>query len=488
MPARLSAASRKDGGAMSAMQRRILAMSLVAAIAGCSGGAAPTPAGSRPASPSDVATPSPPSSGATRGPVSEATFRAALDTALNVLMEAIGNPDTGASSEAMSAFDAALKAGDATSIRSTADVVLGILAGGQMAIDDVAGYAPGEAILAEWSGMLGGIAEGVTAMRDGGLEGSTAAVEAGRTRMGEALQDHFWPAIKGPNPENWRVFLADGRSAIASRQRYSAPVSGAFDGSEATAWTAGDGTAPQWIELDLGWPATIAGLRLLTFQDAPAVTEHAVTVSSTPGADRDLTVFSGRTTDGQWLAYTAATPVTDVRVVRVTTLTTTSMIGWREFEVVLAPGSAPSACPAGGEARTDGATVTGEPALPGLEPALAVDGDAATAWDPGDTRGPGGVRGWITVTLAHDALVSEVRLLLGVPAGGTAEYSVTGWPATGGRNVELGKVGGTTKDGEWRSVPGPTPCVPLRSFMVGVASEAPAAAIREIQVLGTAAP
>ena len=98
------------------------------------------------------------------------------------------------------------------------------------------------------------------------------------------------------------------------------------------------------------------------------------------------------------------------------------------------------------------------------------------------------MRGGITVSLAHDALVSEVRLLLGEPAGGTAEYEITGWPATGGRNVALGKVGGTTRDGQWLSVPGPTPCTALRSFNIGVMSESPAAAMREIQVIGTAAP
>jgi hypothetical protein len=84
--------------------------------------------------------------------------------------------------------------------------------------------------------------------------------------------------------------------------------------------------------------------------------------------------------------------------------------------------------------------------------------------------------------------VSEVRILLGQPAGGMAEYEVTGWPATGGQGVKLGKVGGTTEDGQWLSVAGPTPCVALRSIDVGVVSESRAAAVREIRVLGTVAP
>jgi hypothetical protein len=270
--------------------------------------------------------------------------------------------------------------------------------------------------------------------------------------------------------------------------RWSTPVSGAFDGSTTSAWTAGDGLAPQWIEIDLGFAATITGVRLLTFQDVPGATDHRVTVRSATGTERELVRFTGSTTDGQWLESGAPAPVADVQVVRVSTLATPSMIGWREIEVLLAPGSTPSACPTGSDDLTVGATATGEPALPGHQPALAIDGQASTAWDPGEARGPGNVRGWISVTLAHDALVSEVLVLLGEPAGGTAEYDITGWPSTGGRSVELGKVGGTTRDGQWLSVAGPTPCVALRSINIGVVSESPAAAVREIQVLGSVAP
>ena len=213
-----------------------------------------------------------------------------------------------------------------------------------------------------------------------------------------------------------------------------------------------------------------------------------MTVRSGTGPERELARFTGSTTDGQWLEHAAPAPVADVQVVRVTTLATPGMIGWREIEVSIAPGSSPSACPAAGSNVTAGSNVMGEPSLPGHEPALAVDGDASTSWDPGDPRGPGNVRGWLRVLLAHDVFVSEVRLLLGQPAGGSAEYEITGWLAMGDRSAALGKVGGTTADGQWLSVRGPTPCVALRSIDIGVVSESPAATVAEVQVIGTLAP
>lgn len=460
----------------------LLTAALLAACAG-SGGASPSPVASAVATPASP-TPLPTAVAA----VDEAAYRAALEGAVAELMAAIGNPDTGSPSDASKAFDDALASGDPAVISSTADAVLAHLSEAQTIIAGVAGWQPGAEQSRDWDAMLAGLAEGVITMRDGGTAGDQAAVDAGRTRMGEALQDHFWPAIRGPEgmAQMLQVFLPDGRSASASRGRYPGRVGEAFDGNPDTMWIAGDAPAPQWIELDLGWEATITGVRLLTYQDVSGATDHLVTVRGASGSEEELTRFTGQTRDRQWLEHTATAPVTGVQVVRVTTLATPSMIGWREIEVTVAPGLTPSPCPAGTDEFAAGAEVMGEPSLPGHEPALAVDGDETTGWDPGDTRGPGNVRGWIRVLLAGDILVSEVRVLLG-PASAPAGYEITGWTVDG-RPVTLGKLESTTGDRQWLSVPGPTPCAALRSVDVAVTSEAPAPEVREIVVQGASAP
>ena len=116
---------------------------------------------------------------------------------------------------------------------------------------------------------------------------------------------------------------------------------------------------------------------------------------------------------------------------------------------------------------TAGVTTMGEPTTAGQEPDLAVDGNPATGWDPGDTRGPGGVRGWLRVLLPHPTLVSQVRVLLGPSVAGVATYRITGWDTTGG-STELGAPQGGVTDGQRLEVAGPTPCVAMSSIDVGV--------------------
>ena len=484
--ARRSVGVREDGGAMHTVRRRLLVISVVAAVAGCAGATpsspslSASPSASASPSPSPVATPA--ASAAPSGaPINEAAFRAALESATAELIAAIGNPDTGSSSDASVALDAALKSGDAAAISSTAAVVLGHLAAGRASVADVAEYRPGAEMSAEWDRLLAGTAAGIAAMRDGGLAEDPAAVDAGRTRMLEAQMDHFWPAVRGPSPDLTRIDLPDGRTATASRMRLSTPVANAFDGSTTSAWTAGDALAPQWIEIDLGWEATIAGVRLLMFQDVPGATEHLVTVRGATGPERELIGFSASTTDGQWLEYTAPTPVSDVQVVRVTTLATPSMIGWREIEVVLAPGSHASPCPVGSANLAIGSATVAPLALPGHPAAFAVDGRPETYWDSGPGASPG-----IIVDLGREMFVSEVRLLAVQTLDGVTRVEVTG-TGDGGYRM-LGDLEGTTADGQWLSVPGPAPCISLRRVFVNILSPSSTAAWREIQVLGTVAP
>jgi hypothetical protein len=172
----------------------------------------------------------------------------------------------------------------------------------------------------------------------------------------------------------------------------------------------------------------------------------------------------------------------------VTTLVTPSTIGWREVEVDLgagptpgptssqsATGGTPSAC--GVTDLTAGATVAGEPSTTGREPALAVDDDPATGWDPGTS-------GRIRISVTGGAIVSEVRLLVGDPAGSSADYTFLAVLPTNERFL-IGKLSGPTEAGVWRSLSNPTPSITFREIEVIVQSQSPAAEILEIQVIGT---
>ena len=448
--------------------------------AGSSGAGTPAPAASAAVSARPVVSSTP-----TRTPV-PATVQAAAEKAVAELMAAIGNPDTGSKSDAWVAFEGALAQGDAARTRSTAEVVLGHLAAARDTMAPLAVDPSTASLAGEWLALVDGIAAGVGDMRDGGLGGSKAAIEAGQSRMQLAMFDHFWQAV-APGYDRWTAHLRDGRVVTPSRSRLTNEAHSAFDGSEDTFWSPGAVAPPQWLEVDLQWEATISGVRLLAQQGAAGPTDHRVTVRDAGGAERELARFAGTTADRQWLEYTAPTPLPGVQVVRITTLAASGLFGWREVQVLVAPGSSPNACPPGAPTDSAGVTTMGEPTTPGHETALAVDGNPTTGWDPGGTRGPGGVRGWLRILLPHPALVSQVRILLGSSVGGEATYRITGWD-NAGASTELGTPRGGTTDGQSLAVAGPTPCVALSSIDVGVESDKPAAEVMEVQVIGTVAP
>ncbi len=467
---------RRSFGASAAVL--FLALALVSVV-GCAGGGAP----SAPASP----TPAPASAG-TSPSVSpgagEVDIDSAIDAAVADLDAAIGNPDTGSESEAMTAFKAALESGGAARIGSTAQVILGHLADGRAGLAAIVG--PGcEILCPEWDQMFLGVAEGITGLRDAGIAGSSAGTDEGWSRIGEALLDHFWQGARGREPDLYVRHLPDGRIIDASRMRWGTEPEAAFDGNDETAWTTGAAPAPQWIEVDLGYAATLKSIRLLTFQDVAGPTDHRVTVCGADGTERELVRFTGETTDRQWLEHAAATAVSDVRVIRVRTLATPSTIGWREIQVELGAGETPKpsatrgqASKCGTEALAVGATATGEPSTAGHEPAMAIDGDPATGWDPGTA-------GSLRIALPEVAIVSEVRLLLGEPAGGSADYTVLAVLPNNERFL-LGQLSGPTEAGVWRSLANPTPSITFKEMEILVRSASPAAEILEIQVVGRA--
>jgi hypothetical protein len=399
---------------------------------------------------------------------------------MDELMAAIGNPDTGWKSDAWTAFETALKSGDAAAIATSADAVLGHLdrATGLLApYLTSARYGIGAQ---EYHAMMVGIAEGVTGMRDGGVAGSAAGVEAGRARMTDALRDHFWQAAYGPAADRWQVHWPwpDTRTVTPSRSRLGNEAGSAFDGQPNSFWTAGDIPVPQWIELDLGRVVSITGVRLLTAQPIAGPTEHRVTISGPRLAAEELVAFTGTTNDSQWLEFTAPRPIPGVQVIRVTTLATPSMTGWREVEVLLAPEFRPETCARGTTNLALHRPATASATASGSKPGLALDGDRATRWDAGAPAPQS-----IELDLGRDVSISSVRLLPGGSADAAIAVVVRGRDAADHSTV-LGTINQATTGTDWLTVAGPTPCVGLRWISIESGWSVGSVAWREIQVLG----
>lgn len=413
---------------------------------------------------------------------------AAVETEFAELIEAIGNPDTGSRSPAWEEFEGALTVGDPAPIRASAETVLKHL---EAACAAVAPYfdRPGAGAWAiDVRGLYDGLAAAVVMLRDATIADDRAGVDAGRARMQTTLLDHFYQSFKMSNPSAYRVDLRDRQwSATASHVRWMMnEVWGAFDGDPATAWLTGEVAPPQWIEVDFGMEAAVTGIRLLTYQEIAGATDHRVTVRTATGKETEFARFTGDTRDEEWLEFTAPAPIENVRYVRVMTLATSSMIGWREVEVTVAAGSVAGPCPASTTAITDVVLTKAEPSTGASDPALAVDGNEATGWDPGPIRGVDGARGWIRVWFASQVRISAVRLLLG-PGSAGATYHVVLFPP-GEFGTGLGDIESVPAGGGWVSLAGPNPCLPFESVYIFVKSEEPAGAIRELRVLGTEAP
>lgn len=106
----------------------------------------------------------------------------------------------------------------------------------------------------------------------------------------------------------------------------------AIDGSSNTFWNSG-GSAPQWLEADLGSAKTVAKIRLQVEQTPAGATTHQVYLGTAVWPNQTLVhTFSGNTSAGQWLEYTLPTPVS-ARYVSIVTTASPSWVAWREVEV-----------------------------------------------------------------------------------------------------------------------------------------------------------
>jgi hypothetical protein len=166
----------------------------------------------------------------------------------------------------------------------------------------------------------------------GSFEASLGTLPA----LGVAVQARYagtsarWPAFAATAVGDPGRNVARGRHATASAAAQS-PAGQAVDGSYETAWGAG-ADAPQWLEIDLGQPATIGQLRLVVAQFPAGETHHVVYGRDAAGALRMLAELRGETDDGDVLTITPPAPWTGMRALRIETLASPSWVAWREVE------------------------------------------------------------------------------------------------------------------------------------------------------------
>ena len=133
----------------------------------------------------------------------------------------------------------------------------------------------------------------------------------------------------------FEVNIALGKAVRVSRFLEGNPPANSVDGITSNWWGAG-APPPQWIEIDLGEPATIRLIRLVTSQSPAGTTRHQVWLGPTLDELYLAYTFEGETADSQALEFIPEAPIDGVRYVRVVTKSSPSWVGWREIEV-LAP-------------------------------------------------------------------------------------------------------------------------------------------------------
>jgi len=146
------------------------------------------------------------------------------------------------------------------------------------------------------------------------------------------------PALR-PDPcsaassETFRENLALGKKVTASRSLPDQPSSNAVDGLSETAWNSGAGPE-QWLEIDLGGPATITAVRLTVAQYPAGNTVHQIWARGPNENLKMIFEFTGSTTDNQVLEFKPSPPLAGIQYIRIVTVASPSWVAWREIEVI----------------------------------------------------------------------------------------------------------------------------------------------------------
>ena len=120
-------------------------------------------------------------------------------------------------------------------------------------------------------------------------------------------------------------FIADGEGQYA------------VDGDIGTLWSSGD-DAPQWIEIDLEAPFSIAEMHLVPSQYPEGVTVHNIYVKGPDTGNNYVLAhtFDGFTRDSDRLSFAPGEPLSAIQYVRIETIASPSWVAWREIEIMVA--------------------------------------------------------------------------------------------------------------------------------------------------------
>ena len=155
---------------------------------------------------------------------------------------------------------------------------------------------------------------------------------AGRVEYCAAGQEALCPGDQAAENLPSSGNLALHQSVRASNNMQN-PAELVVDGNESTSWGAGD-FAPQWIEIDLGAPASISEIRLLVGQSPDGKTRHRILVGSKGGTLTEIHLFEQITQDVTWITFTPDAVIEDVQIVRIETLESPSWVAWLEIQVI----------------------------------------------------------------------------------------------------------------------------------------------------------
>jgi hypothetical protein len=131
---------------------------------------------------------------------------------------------------------------------------------------------------------------------------------------------------------NSPINLALNATATASQALPDQLATYAIDGAPETQWGSGGGPT-QWIEINLGKPYTITGIRLTVAQYPDGNTTHQIWARGSSGALKLIHEFKGNTIDNEVLEFVPDQPLTNIQVIRVVTIQSPSWVSWKEIEV-----------------------------------------------------------------------------------------------------------------------------------------------------------
>jgi dipeptidyl aminopeptidase/acylaminoacyl peptidase len=129
--------------------------------------------------------------------------------------------------------------------------------------------------------------------------------------------------------------LAAWQPTSASAAEPTNPPERAVDGNTADWWNSG-GYPSQWLEVDLGWPKTIAHVRLISTEYPGGGSILLLGRANPQGPFRLLHAFPGPIADQQQLTYTPKRPWRNIRYLRLDIPAVSGQAGWAAWHELAA--------------------------------------------------------------------------------------------------------------------------------------------------------